>query len=135
MQLYLVNSIRTNNFNDDQVMEKIKTLWEEASRSLVDNQNCTYGVYYDYENNYKGDYSLGVGMESNAETVLKIPANELYQVFKVDAADEQGLFKTWSKIWDLEESGALHRAYTFDYEKYYPSGEIEIHIAIKQAHP
>lgn len=131
MQVYLVNSIRTNNFNDDQMMEKIKIMWKEASQSLTDEQNCTYGVYYDYESNYKGDYSLGVGIESKGETMIEIPAPEFYKVFKVDAADEQGIFKAWSKIWNLEETGALHRAYTLDYEKYYPNGEIEIHIAIK----
>jgi len=38
------------------------------------------------------------------------------------------MFKTWSKIWKQEETGLLERAYTYDFEKYSPNGEIEIHI-------
>ncbi|MFS0647164.1 hypothetical protein [Siminovitchia sp. 179-K 8D1 HS] len=39
--------------------------------------------------------------------------------------------KTWKRIWELEEAGLLERVYTYDFEKYLPNGEIEIHIAIK----
>ena len=47
-----------------------------------------------------------------------------------NTSDEQGIFKTWKKIWDQEDSGLLERAYTYDFEKYTPNGEIEIYIAI-----
>ncbi|MFS0647163.1 hypothetical protein [Siminovitchia sp. 179-K 8D1 HS] len=63
MKLFLVNSIRTNNFNDKEMMGKIKTMWEEAYRNLEQHQSSIYGVYYDYESNYKGDYSLSVAIE------------------------------------------------------------------------
>jgi predicted transcriptional regulator YdeE len=46
-----------------------------------------------------------------------------------NTSDEQVIFKTW-KIWDQEDSGLLERAYTYDFEKYTPNGEIEIYIAI-----
>lgn len=131
MRLHLMNSIRTNNFDDDQVMEKIKMMWQEASRSLTDHKDSVYGVYYDYESDYKGDYSLGVAIEDTGTTSIEIPDTRKYKVFNVDTADEQGVFKVWSKIWELEEAGSLNRAYTFDYEKYYSNGDIDIHIAIK----
>lgn len=38
---------------------------------------------------------------------------------------------TWKQIWEQENAGVLDRAYTYDFEKYYPSGKVEIHIAIK----
>ncbi|MDQ0217905.1 putative transcriptional regulator YdeE [Peribacillus cavernae] len=112
-------------------MEKIKTMWEKASRSLTQHQNSIYGVYYDYETDYKGNYSLGVGIEDNGTSFIEIPNTEHYKIFSVDTTDEQGILKAWSRIWSLEEAGTLKRAYTFDYEKYYPNGEIEIYIAIK----
>ncbi len=63
--------------------------------------------------------------------LIEIPSNTKYKVFQVDKTDEQSIFKTWCKIWKQEETGLLERAYTYDFEKYSPNGEIEIHIAIK----
>ena len=31
MKFQLINSIRTNNFNDEHMMEKIRTIWKGAS--------------------------------------------------------------------------------------------------------
>lgn len=133
MQLSLINSIRTNNFNDNQMGSKIGSLWKEASDKLKTYKNNTvYGVYYDYVDNYKGDYSLGVGIEeNNKDPIINIPNQECYKVFKVDTTQKQGILNTWNIIWGLEDKGTLNRAYTVDFEKYYPNGEIEIHIATK----
>lgn len=116
------------------MLGKIKTLWGEATRKLESHQNSVYGVYYDYESDYKADHSLSVAIEdNNGNTFIEIPSNEIYEVFKVDTTDEQGIIKAWSKIWEQEEAGSLKRAYSYDFEKYNPNGEIEIHIAIKQS--
>ncbi|WP_428911682.1 GyrI-like domain-containing protein [Niallia sp. Krafla_26] len=132
MKLYLVNSIRTNNFTDAQMTVKIKKLWEDSSRKIVLGQKNVYGVYYDYESDYKGNYSLSVAIdENNGNPFIEIPLNERYEIFRVDSADEQGIVKTWKKIWDQEASGLLERAYTYDFEKYSTNGEVEIYIAIK----
>ncbi|MCH1626716.1 GyrI-like domain-containing protein [Ferdinandcohnia quinoae] len=130
MKLKLINSVRTNNFNDKEIMDKIKALWEDATRSLQNYQNSIFGVYFDYESNYKGDYSLAVAIE-DVEASFGIPDTENYTVFKVDTTDKQGIFKAWSNIWQLEEHGELNRAYTIDFEKYHPNGDVEIHIAVK----
>ncbi|MFD2130412.1 GyrI-like domain-containing protein [Pseudogracilibacillus auburnensis] len=132
MQLQLIQQIRTNNFDDEQVMDKIKTMWQEASKELTEHTSDIYGVYYDYESDYKGDYSLGVGILGDETPVIAISPSENYKVFPVDHKDEQGIMKAWSKIWKLEEEGTLHRVYTVDFEKYAPNGEIEIHIAVKE---
>lgn len=131
LQLFLIDSIRTNNFNDERMMEKIGALWKEASRKLASHRDCIYGVYFDYESDYKGNYTLGVAIEGHGSPRLDIPDTEDYRVFKVDIKDEQGLYHAWKQIWALEEAGELRRAYTHDYEKYHPNGEIEIHIALK----
>jgi len=133
MKLYLVSTIRTNNFKDEQIMNKIKTVWEEAYQHLGQNHSgIKYGVYYNYESDYKGDYSLGVATQDRyGESIISIPENEKYEVFKVDILNEHGIINAWKKIWELEEARELERAYSYDFEKYFPNGEIEIHIAIK----
>lgn len=136
MKLNLITSVRTNNFSDEKVMEKIKGMWGKASRELEKYKGNVYGVYYNYESNYKGDYSLGVAISNgdfsfDDSSVIVLPNIHNYKTSAVDTNDEQGVFKAWSKIWELEESGSLKRAYTYDLEKYYPNGEIEIHIAVK----
>ncbi|MEK3822961.1 effector binding domain-containing protein [Cytobacillus sp. FSL W8-0315] len=132
LKLSIINSMRTNNFNDERIMQKITELWKEASERLTKNESITYGVYYEYESDYKGDYSLSVAIEDkNGETIIDIPKNEKYEIYKVDSSKEQGIYNTWREIWDQEETGSLKRAYSYDFEKYYSNGEVEIHIAIK----
>lgn len=132
MKVAVVGSIRTNNFQDEQLVQKITNLWKEASERLTNAEKSTYGVYHEYESNYKGDYSLSIAAEeSNGESFLEIPSNEKYKVFKVDPAKENSVFHTWQEIWAQEEAGTLKRSYTYDFEKYEPNGEISIYIAVK----
>jgi hypothetical protein len=112
-------------------MQKITEMWREASIRLEDQSKIKYGVYYEYESDYRGDYSLSVATQDDYEPIIEIPDNQKYEIFKVDISDEHGIFKTWKKIWEQEEVGTLERAYTYDFEKYFPNGEIEVHIAIK----
>ncbi|MBP2079418.1 GyrI-like domain-containing protein [Oceanobacillus polygoni] len=130
MKLSIINSIRTNNFNDARAMEKIMEMWKKASDHLPKNETV-YGVYHEYESDYRDDYSLSIAIEENIDESIEIPKDEIYKIFKVDTTEEQGIFNTWSKIWNQEESVLLERAYSYDFEKYYPNGKIEIHIAIK----
>lgn len=132
MKLTVINSVRTNNFNDDLLLQKISGLWKDASSRLTGQDSIVYGVYHNYESNYKGDYTLSIALEdSQNQPTLEIPNNAKYEIFNVDTADEQGTLNTWKTIWEREESGTLNRAYTYDFEKYYPNGEIEVFIAIK----
>ncbi|MGG0737582.1 GyrI-like domain-containing protein [Niallia taxi] len=130
MNLRILNSVRTNNFKDAAIMQKITEMWKEAS-SLLENQNvATYGVYYNYESNYKGDYTVSVAIEDTYNPSITILNTSEYEVFIVDTSEETGVLNAWQKIWEREEKGQLKRAYSYDFEKYYPNGQIEIHIAI-----
>ncbi|WP_068675349.1 GyrI-like domain-containing protein [Oceanobacillus sp. Castelsardo] len=131
MKLAILNSIRTNNFDDELVMQKITDMWKEASKDLAQHETNTYGVYYDYESDYTGDYSLSVAIEGEKEPCVTIANDQKYEAFTVDTSDEQGILKMWSEIWDKEKAGKLQRAYTIDFEKYHPNGTIEIYIAVK----
>lgn len=132
MKLTIINDVRTNNFNDELLMQKITGLWKEASNGLTNQDTIIYGVYHDYESDYKGDYTLSIAVEDHkSEPSLEISNNAKYEIFHVDTAEEQGVLNAWKNIWEQEDLGTLKRAYTHDFEKYYPDGKIEVHIAIK----
>lgn len=132
MNLTIIKSVRTNNFKDDAIMQKITDMWKEASSLLNNQDEVTYGLYYDYESDYKGDYTLSVALESSDnDSPIIIPNTNKYEIFEVGTSDEYGILNAWKEIWGREESGVLERAYSFDFEKYYPNGQVEIHIAIK----
>lgn len=58
-------------------------------------------------------------------------SEENYKIFIVDKPDGESIFQTWQKIWKLEEEDKLSRAYTYDFKKYEPSGEVKIYIKEK----
>lgn len=63
MKLTIINSVRTNNFNDSFLIQKITRLWKESSNRLTNKEIITYAVYHNYESNYKGDYSLSMPLK------------------------------------------------------------------------
>ncbi|WP_332646068.1 GyrI-like domain-containing protein [Lysinibacillus sp. 54212] len=132
MELNVLSSIKTNNFEDPNMPIVIGELWERTTAMLQDYEGAIYGVYDTYMSNYKGDYRLSVAVESSrgGETI-RIKDDQKYRVFSVDKEIEQGVYKMWQTIWGLEEAGDLQRAYTVDFERYSPAGEIEIYIALK----
>lgn len=132
MELTIINKIRTNNFNDELSMRKIMNMWKDASTKLSSHEGHTYGLYYDYESDYKGDYTLAVAIEGKSDSSIMMPHDIDYEIFKVDTDEEQGIFNAWEKIWKKEEDGQLNRAYTYDFEKYYTDGNIEIFIAVQE---
>lgn len=123
---------RLNNFKDPDIAGKIQKLWEEASIKIPQEKEINkYAVYSEYESNYKGDYTLFIGVDkidSHKEIIIE---EENYQIFPVDTLSPYGIIMVWQKIWKMEEEGLLNRAYTVDYEKYYSDGKVEIFIALK----
>lgn len=124
--LYLIQTFRTNNFNDAEIFEKFQSAWEQTLSKI---QNSTlYGVYFDYQSDYKGDYTFATATENPLENSQKIiPENGNYKIFN---AQKDTMFETWQQIWQLEEQGQLNRTYLVDYEKYLPTGQVEIYIGI-----
>ncbi|MFI8495418.1 GyrI-like domain-containing protein [Peribacillus butanolivorans] len=128
-EVYIIGDIRTNNFTDENSFDKIGSLWNKMNDFNIEN-DIKYGVYHQYTSNYRGDYTLTIATETpvSNEKII-IPENE-YKVFEC-LQDEHSISETWKKIWQLEDEKKLNRAYSLDYEKYYPDGKVEIHIAIK----
>lgn len=122
-EIYWINETRTNNFNDREIAAKIGGLWQEAKK-LQQTDATFYGIYADYESDYKGDYTVSVASNMpHSENTKKIMIPEQpYQIFNV----EKDVFATWQEIWNTE----LHRSYLFDYEEYAPDGSIRIYIGL-----
>lgn len=130
---FVLNSTRTNNFTDENMIEKIKTVWQEAQAKLINNKSCVYGIYHQYQNDYRGDYTLSIAVDYPIEhATATIAANPLdnYCVFMVDDNHEDKIYQTWQHIWGLEQDRKLLRAYDVDFEKYHPDGRVEIYISI-----
>lgn len=130
MELYILESTRTNNFTDPDMYSKITGIWQNVQGQPEVANTVIYGVYHNYESNYKGDYDLSIATSSFTTTKKLTVSEQGYKIFKVDRSKENGVFETWQQIWALEENGELDRAYSFDYEKYDVNGQIEIFIAV-----
>lgn len=132
MFLKIISSISTNNFQDQNMMEKISHLWQEHQKEVEEafaQGLPIYAVYHDYVSDYKGDYSLSLCSLSNKEDWDFDTSGQTYQVFEVDTSDSKGHLHTWQRIWQAEEARELQRQYSIDFEKYEPDQTVSIFIA------
>ena len=126
LKLYPIVQQRLNNNIANEI---IPPLWQNNLDKLPQGHYC-YGIYFNYATNHQADYDFAIASEAVLET--DIPAIEIedlsfYEVFRCNV-DE--IYQTWQLIWEKEQQGLLKRAYSVDFEKYYPDGLVEIYIAI-----
>lgn len=94
MRVYVLEHVRTNNFSENMGKE-IGEAWENAMKIVNDLSVTMYGVYHEYENDYKGNYTLSIATET-LETLSSIEIPEVtYKIFPEDSSEENGVFKTW----------------------------------------
>lgn len=134
-------SIITNNQNEiNPQTSKIAKLWESFYSGDFYNQeenrkidSLVYGVYSDYESDYKGDFRVTTAVELNKEVEnCIIINNQKYLVFSKKGELPQAVIDLWMEIWKyFEENDKYIRAYTIDFEKYLSTDEVEVYIAIK----
>lgn len=134
-------SARTNNTNESHPASgKIGPLVQKFDQSVKVNYAAggrVYSVYYHYESDVSGDYSVLVGadaIESSSEALEQVkiePGN--YLVFAGTGEVPQVVIDTWTQIWRYFSSDncAHTRAYTTDFEFYKSQQEIEVFIAVK----
>jgi predicted transcriptional regulator YdeE len=96
-------------------------------------------VYFDYESDHRGQYSLIVGHKvSSLDQTPKdkgigsvIVRAGRYLRFVVEGPLPAAIIETWQTIWQFfEVTHEYERAYTTDYEVYRDDGA-EIYIAVK----
>ena len=115
--------VRTNNFSEN-VYEVIGGLWKKfysETYNKIENKvnGRSLGIYTEYENDEKGDYTMMTACEisssdkNNDMIIKKIPAGK-YAVFTIrgDVRTEVGKF--WEQLWKMK----LDRTFICDYEEY-----------------
>lgn len=134
-------SIRTTNKNEmNPENARIGKLWQTFDEKVVvDYQNGkrVYGIYYNYESDANGEFSVLAGTDqddasTNELEKIKILSGQ-YIVFEAKGDIPQVVIETWGKIWEYfsNENTEHQRAYTTDFEYYKNQNEIEIYIAVK----
>lgn len=135
-------SIRTNNATEMQPETgKIGQLYDTFGQQvMVDYEKGAnlYGVYYNYESDHNGDFSVLVGSTADRlTTTAKLELVTLqagnYLVFSSKGSMPQTVIDLWGTIWNYFSDGKAEyeRAYTTDFERYIGVDEVEIYIAIK----
>ncbi|WP_439241280.1 GyrI-like domain-containing protein [Lonepinella sp. BR2474] len=125
MQLYPIETITTS--NDD--INSIIKLWQQHQQHLPVQQPY-YGVYTNYVNNQLDKYEFSIATETPNNTGIQpysIDSSIWYETF---ITSTEFIGKAWESIWHKSKQGLLKRAYSIDYEKYYPDGKVEIYISI-----
>lgn len=122
---------------------RIGALWAdfEAQRGPHMAQGApAYGVYHRYASDMDGAYDVLVGcdaltrhaaMDARPWCVVNIQAGP-YAVFRAHGTLPQAVIGAWSRVWAyFADPQSLHqRAYTTDFERYGPGGEVDIFIAL-----
>lgn len=133
-------SIRTQNANEmNPETAKIASLYERFDKNIVVNYKNgahVYGIYYDYESDANGMFSVLAGsdqIESSKENLegVTIKAGN-YLVFEGKGEMPQAVIDTWVKIWTFfaDEQTEYKRAYKTDFELYQSESLVQIHIGI-----
>ncbi len=129
MKIYVIDSIRVGNFKEE-TLDKIVGLWENCNNQYPELQDLVrYGIYSDYEKDYRGDYNLAVGStDIETKDSINIDLND-YKIYKAKTNGE--IYSLWEEIWDDEENGKIDRLYNVDFERYNLDGTVDIFIGIK----
>ena len=144
----IIKGIGTRTTNQNEMKPetaKLGALWQTFDKKVpVDYQNGdrVYGIYYDYESDANGEFSVLAGFDGaiNADSDLDEVSIEGGKYLRFDAtaktADDAGrvqaIIETWGTIWQyFSGKPEYERAYKTDFEFYKDSTHIEIYISIK----
>ncbi len=132
---------RTNNALEMSPNGKIPALWQFFDESIaVDYKNGerVYGVYYNYESDHNGMFTVLAGFDGQSYPLdlnieqITIPKNN-YLVFSHKGEMPQIAIDAWTEVWEyFSNANCDHqRLFSTDFE-FYPNGnEVEVHIAVK----
>ncbi len=134
-------SIRTNNADEmNPDTAKIAALHQRFDKQVVVNYKegaRVYGVYFDYESDHTGDFSVLAGADNIESSSAKLETVTLpagsYLLFAGKGQMPQAVIDTWARVWAyFSVDGCPHaRAYSVDYEYYKGPDEVDICIAVK----
>jgi predicted transcriptional regulator YdeE len=145
---FLVVGLRTRTTNRIEAvpgMARISPLWRQFHADkvsdlipfrLADSPEIV-AVYFDYESDHRGQYSLIVGHKvsslDNAPNAMGgvLVRGGRYLRFPVEGPTPAALVAAWHGIWQFFDlSNEYERAYATDYEIHRPN-EVEIYVGVK----
>jgi len=119
---------------------KIASLWQaffESSQLTSMLDSPMYGVYYDYESDMTGDYSVLVGkcVNSANETGPFVPmqlSEGNYLKFAAQGEMPQCVINLWGEVWGYFSAPDCphQRCYQTDFEVYRSADKVEIYIGV-----
>ncbi len=120
---------------------KIGALWQAFDEAIpVDYKNGerVYGVYFNYESDHMGKFTVlagfdGASIPPNVKLEQVTIPEAKYLVFSHKGEMPQIAIDAWTEVWNYfsHDKAEHQRLYSTDFE-YYPNGnEIEVHIAVK----
>ncbi len=134
-------SVRTKNQDEtSQDNGKIARLVQKFDETVSVNYKSgarVYNVYYNYESDASGMYSVLVGTDKVQLSTMELQEVKIqegnYLVFSSEGQVPQVVFETWLKIWSYfsSENCPHRRIFLTDFEFYRSQDEIEIHIGIE----
>ncbi|MGX7058697.1 effector binding domain-containing protein [Vagococcus humatus] len=125
MLVYEIDAIQTHSITTN-LKKSMQELWEVATISLSNYKGARYVVYHHYHDPGIGDFTLSLATESLVtDTPLAMP-KQTFRKFSTKTS----ITNLWSQIHQLEQSGELRRAFTYDFEKYLPNGQIELYVSV-----
>ncbi|WP_394200453.1 GyrI-like domain-containing protein [Shewanella waksmanii] len=132
--------VRTDNEHESQPeQQKIAPLWQRFMAKYAKGTlkgKPVYGVYFDYESNQHGAYSVLAGAalgESESEGLTKLTtANGSYLKFSAQGAMPETVVSLWQHIWQRfdDENCQYQRAFVTDFECYTAVDKVDIYIGI-----
>ncbi|GIU36000.1 transcriptional regulator [Shewanella colwelliana] len=145
----VIHGVTTRTTNADETVaesQKIAPLWQRFMGlygEQIINKQPAYGVYYGYESNMDGAYSVMVGFMADGEnggligdgleSITLAPGNYLH--FHAQGEMPQSVVGLWQEIWQYfaAPSCPYTRQYLTDFECY-PSGDsVDIYIGVHTA--
>ena len=135
-------SVRTTNANEmNPSTSKIGNLHQGFSKKVGVNYEKgahLYVIYFDYESDAAGEYSVLVGSdeidEKSSEHIERVNVlSGNYMIFEGVGEMPQIVINTWSKVWEFfsKEDVPVQRTFTTDFEFYESQNEIAIYVAVK----
>ncbi|MCP3141567.1 GyrI-like domain-containing protein [Pyxidicoccus xibeiensis] len=110
----------------EQAARDIPAFWQRFMREFLPRlpeAGDIYAVYCDYESDFRGPYTLVLGVRAGAETPVPdgmrrvlIPRGP-YARFMARGDPAQALWRTWAHVWEAWERRG-ERRYAADYERH-----------------
>jgi predicted transcriptional regulator YdeE len=142
--------LRTTN-QDGQSFQDIPPFWQKFFEEGVANtiphkaSEDVFAVYTNFAHesvDNEGVFSLVIGCPVHEVkhlpgelTAIEIPSSK-YKIFNSELGKPEKIVEVWQQIWQLSQEDSVFdqgRSYLADFERYQPSGEIDIYIGINDA--